>query len=98
MRHPYGFYKSTLIWQKGKAREKCKNKLWSWKYPAGEMSLRGNILVGKYPVSPSGKFSSGKCQSGICPRALGEMSIGELSFGELSGRETVLFERDVSLI
>ena len=42
----------------------------------GEMSVRGNVLVGKCPVGEvsgrgivrSGKCPSGKCQSGICPR------------------------------
>ena len=46
----------------------------------GEMSVRGNVLVGKCPVGevsgwgivrsgkcPSGKCPSGKCQSGIYP-------------------------------
>ena len=42
----------------------------------GEMSIRGNVLVGKCPVgkvsfgevSGRGIARSGKCQSGICPR------------------------------
>ena len=47
----------------------------------GEMSVRGNVLVGKFPVGEvsfgevsgwgivrSGKCPSGKCPSGICPR------------------------------
>ena len=42
----------------------------------GEMSIRGNVLVGKCPVgkvsfgevSGWGIARSGKCQSGICPR------------------------------
>ena len=54
--------------------------MWSGKCPVGEMSVRGNVLVGKCPVGEvpfgevsgqgivrSGKCSSGKCQPGNCP-------------------------------
>ena len=66
--------------------------MWSGKCPVGEMSVRGNVLVGKYPVGevsgwrivrsgkcPSGKFPSGKCQSGNCPR--GSVSRGTVQSG-----------------
>ena len=41
--------------------------MWSGKCPVGEMSFRGNVLVGKCPV---GEVSSGKCQSGNCPHTI----------------------------
>ena len=52
-----------------------------------EMSVRGNVLVGKYPVGQvsgrgivrSGKRPSGKCPSGICPR--GSASRGSVRSG-----------------
>ena len=53
----------------------------------GEMSVPGNVLVGKCPVGEvsgrgivrSGKCPSGKCQSGICPR--GSVSRGSVRSG-----------------
>ena len=58
----------------------------------GEMSVRGNVLVGKCPARevsgreilrsgkyPSGKCPSGKCQSGICPQ--GSVSRGSVRSG-----------------
>ena len=58
----------------------------------GEMSVRGNVLVGKCPVRevsgrgilrsgkyPSGKCPSGKCQSGICLQ--GSVSRGSVRSG-----------------
>ena len=46
----------------------------------GEMSVWGNVLVGKCPV---GEVSFGEV-------SVGDLSIGEVSVGEMSGRETVL--------
>ena len=53
--------------------------MWSGKCPVGEMSVRGNVLVGKCPVGEvsfgevsgrgivrSGKFPSGRCPLGKC--------------------------------
>ena len=50
--------------------------MWSGKCPVGEMSVRGNFLVGKCPVgevsfgevSGRGIVRSAKCPSGKCPR------------------------------
>ena len=57
--------------------------MWSGKCPVEEMSVRGNVLVGKCPVGEvsfgevsgrvivrSGKCPSGKCQSGNCPHTI----------------------------
>ena len=49
--------------------------MWSGKFPVGEMSVWGNVLVGKCPVREvsfgevpfRGIVRSGKCQSGKCP-------------------------------
>ena len=48
--------------------------MWSGKCPVEEVSVRGNVLVGKCPVGEMsvgevsvGELSSGKCQSGNCP-------------------------------
>ena len=54
--------------------------MWSEKFTVGEMSVRGNVLVGKFPVGEvsfgelsgreivrSGKCPSGKFPSGNCP-------------------------------
>ena len=58
--------------------------MWSRKCPVGEMSVRGNVLVGKCPV---GEVSfeevsvRGNVRRGIV--------LGEVSVGELSSRGTV---------
>ena len=61
--------------------------MWSRKCPVGEMSVRGNVLVGKCPVgevsfeevSGRGNVRSGKCPSGNCPR--GSVSRGTIKSG-----------------
>ena len=68
--------------------------MWSGKCPVGEMSVRGNILVGKCPVAEvsfgelsgrgivhRGRFCRGSVSLGIV--------LGEVSVGELSSRGTV---------
>ena len=63
--------------------------MWSRKCPVGEMSVRGNVLVGKCPVGEAsfgelsvrgnvhrGSFRRGSVIRGI---VLGEVSVGELS-------------------
>ena len=68
--------------------------MWSGKCPVGEMSVRGNILLGKCPVAEvyfgelsgrgivhRGRFCRGSVSLGIV--------LGEVSVGELSSRGTV---------
>ena len=70
--------------------------MWSEKFTVGEMSVRGNVLVGKFPVGEVsfGELSGrGIVRSGNCP--FGEMSIREVSVGELSSRGTVCIPRSL---
>ena len=53
--------------------------MWSEKFTVGEMSVRGNVLVGKFPV---GEVSFGELSGRGIVRS-GEMSIREVSVGEL---------------
>ena len=74
----------------------------------GEMSVRGNVLVGKFPVGEvsfgevsgrgivrSGKCQSGKCQSGKCP--VGKLSYNQKMYGVIKG-ENRLYEKKKRLI
>ena len=64
--------------------------MWSGKCPVGEMSVRGNVLVGKCPVgevsfgevSGRGIVRSGECPLGKCPS--GKCQSGNCPVGELS--------------
>ena len=58
--------------------------MWSGKCPVGEMSVRGNVLVGKCPV---GKLSFGEVsgRGNVCRGSVSQgIVLGELSVGELS--------------
>ena len=65
--------------------------MWSEKFTVGEMSVRGNVLVGKFPV---GEVSFGELSGRGIVRS-GEMSIREVSVGELSSRGTVCIPRSL---
>ena len=65
--------------------------MWSGKCPVREMSVWGNVLVGKRPVGKVsvgevsvGELFSGKCQLGNCP-------VGELSAYRIKSSHPELF-------